>query len=308
MNAILCVGGAGFVGSHLVDSLIQRGHQVVVIDNLSTGTIDNLGVFPTFYKEDITDPAAIKEIFNKHQFDYVFHLAAQINLRHSIKEPAFDAHTNIVGSLNIIENCIRTNVKKFIFSSTGGAIYSPAATLPWNEQSETNPQSPYGLAKATIERYLQLYPLPHTILRYSNVYGPRQHSKSEAGVVSIFIEKALKGEDLIIFGDGKQTRDFCFVNDVVEANLLAMGLEGIYNVSSNTQISVNSVAQMILGKTGGKSQIIHAEPVKGELLHTKLSSEKLITEGWGATCDMEAGIEKTIGYFQTIYEGEQEVL
>lgn len=297
---ILISGGAGFIGSHLTDAIIKQTHQVVVIDNLSTGTIDNFNIFPTFYKEDITDPDAIKRIFDKHQFDYVFHCAAQINLRRSIKEPAYDAHTNIVGSLNIIENCIRTNVKKLIFSSTGGAIYSPNAMLPWNEQSETNPQSPYGLAKLTVEKYLQLQQLPYVALRYSNVFGPRQHSKSEAGVVSIFIEKALKGEDLTIFGDGSQTRDFVFVDDVVRANLLAIDLAGTYNVSSNSQTSVNGIATMILKKTNSPSQIIHAAPITGELLHTKLSAEKLIKMGWKADWDIERGIEKTIEYFRSI--------
>lgn len=297
---VLITGGAGFIGSHLTDALIKQEHQVVVIDNLSTGTIDNFNIFPTFYKEDITDPHIIRKIFDKHQFDYVFHLAAQINLRHSIKEPAFDAGINIVGSLNIIENCIRTNVKKLIFSSTGGAIYSPNAPLPWNEQSATNPQSPYGLAKLTVERYLQLHQLPHVALRYSNVFGPRQHSKSEAGVVSIFIEKALKREDPTIFGDGSQTRDFVFVDDVVRANLLAMDLLGTYNVSSNTQTSINDIANTILKKTNSSSQIIHADPIAGELLHTRLSSEKLIKMGWKMEWDMEDGIEKTIEYFRSI--------
>lgn len=302
MSIILITGGAGFIGSHLVDALIQQDHQVVVVDNLSTGNIDNIKSHGAFYKEDITDSHMIKKIFNKHQFDYVFHLAAQINLRHSIKEPAFDAHTNVVGSLNIIENCIRTGVKKIIFSSTGGAIYSPEAKLPWDEQSITNPQSPYGLAKLTIEKYLQLYQLPYVALRYSNVYGPRQNSKGEAGVISIFIEKALRNENLVIFGDGKQTRDFIFVEDVVKANLLAMELEGIYNVSSNTQVSVNEIAEIILKKINSQSQIIRANPIAGELLHTKLSSEKLTAKGWSPGQDTETGIEKTIEYFRVIYE------
>lgn len=296
----LITGGAGFIGSHLTDILLKQDHQVVVIDNLSTGTFDNFNIFPTFYKEDITDPDAIERIFDKHQFDYVFHLAAQINLRHSIKNPSHDARTNIVGSLNIIENCIRTNVKKLIFSSTGGAIYSPAAKLPWDEQSETNPQSPYGLAKLTVEKYLQLYQLPYVALRYSNVFGPRQSARGEAGVIAIFIEKALKGENLTIFGDGSQTRDFAFVDDVVRANLLAMDLEGTYNVSSNTQTSVNDIADMILKKTNSPSQIIHAAPIAGELLHTRLSSEKLIQTGWKSEWGMEDGIEKTIEYFRSI--------
>lgn len=298
----LITGGAGFIGSHLVDALAAQGHQAIVIDNLSTGNIDNIKSSTSFYKEDITDPYVIKKIFDKHQFDYVFHLAAQINLRHSIKEPMFDAHTNIVGSLNIIENCIRTGVKKIIFSSTGGAIYSPDAKLPWDEQSEVNPQSPYGLAKHTIEKYLELYELPYVALRYSNVYGPRQNAKGEAGVISIFIEKALRDDNLVIFGDGKQTRDFIFVDDVVGANLLAMELGGTYNVASNTQCSVDDIAQSVLNGTGSKSNIIYNDPIAGEIMHTKLSADKLIKMGWKVNSSMKQGIEKTIKYFRMIYE------
>lgn len=299
---VLITGGAGFIGSHLVDALAAQEHQAIVIDNLSTGNIDNIKSSTSFYKEDITDPYVIKKIFDKHQFDYVFHLAAQINLRHSIKEPMFDAHTNIVGSLNIIENCIRTGVKKLIFSSTGGAIYSPDAKLPWDEQSEVNPQSPYGLAKLTVEKYLQLYQLPHVALRYSNVFGPRQNSKGEAGVISIFIEKALRDDNLVIFGDGQQTRDFIFVDDVIRANLLAMELEGIYNVASNTQCSVDDIARAVLNGTGSKSNIIYNDPITGEIMHTKLSADKLIQKGWKVNSSMEQGIEKTIEHFRMIYE------
>jgi len=302
---ILITGGCGFIGSHLVDALAQQSHQIVVIDNLSTGSLDNLHSPVAFYKEDITDPAMIRKIFDKHHFDYVFHLAAQINLRHSIKEPRFDASTNIVGSLNIIENCVRTSVKKLIFSSTGGAIYSPKAPLPWKETSECNPQSPYGLAKLTVEKYLALYNLPYVALRYSNCYGPRQNSKGEAGIISIFIEKALKGEDLVIFGSGEATRDFIDCYSVVQANLLAMDLEGTYNVSSNTQTSVNEVTKMILEKTGSQSKIVYGEAIKGELMHTRLSSEKLQAKGWKPQWDLERGIEKTIEYFKTIYEEEE---
>jgi UDP-glucose 4-epimerase len=300
MMRILIPGGAGFIGSHLADALVAQNHQVVIIDNLSTGNFDHVQSH-IFHKEDIADPVAIEHLFDKYQFDYVFHLAAQINLRHSIKEPAFDAHTNIVGSLNIIENCVRTGVRKLIFSSTGGAIYSHDAPLPWTEQSNADPQSPYGLAKLTVEKYLRLFSLPYVALRYSNVYGPRQNSKGEAGVISIFTEKALRNEDIVIFGSGEQTRDFIDVESVVKANLLAMSLEGTYNVSSNTQTSVNDIAKMILEKTQSSSRIIHREAVSGELMHTQLSFEKLAKEGWQPSVSLEMGIERTIEWFWTIY-------
>ena len=297
------VGGAGFIGSHLVDALLARGDQVVVIDNLSTGNEANLDRRALFEECDINDPM-VADIFDDEQFDYVFHLAAQINLRHSLKHPAQDAEINILGSLNLLENCVRTKVKRVIFSSTGGAIYDPEVSLPWTETSPTNPQSPYGIAKLTVERYLDFfkrqYNLPSTILRYSNVYGPRQDAKGEAGVVAIFMERALKGEPLIIFGDGSQTRDFIYVDDVVQANLLAMdkGLDGIYNVSSDYQVSILDLAAD-LELTLRTKPIEFADPIPGEVLDTCLSADKLIAQGWSMRVMMDEGLAKTLEWFRS---------
>lgn len=309
MSNILCTGGAGFIGSHIVDALIKRGHQVVIVDNLATGKSSNINSSAIFNRCDINS-VRLNGIFDEFSFDYVFHLAAQINLRHSIKEPQQDAETNIVGSLNVLENCVRTKVKRVIFSSTGGAMYSSKAAfrlssrLPFSETSKTEPESPYGLAKLTIEKYLhmfnKLYGLKSTILRYSNVYGPRQNSKGEAGVISIFIEKALKNEDIMIFGNGNQTRDFIYVDDVVKANMLALDteLDDVFNVSSNTQYSVNEVAEKILQYTNSESKTIHADPIKGEMLHTRLNADKLKLHGWNPTWNIDGGIQTTIDYFK----------
>jgi UDP-glucose 4-epimerase len=304
MSICLVTGGAGFIGSHIVDSLIDKGHQVVIIDNLVTGNIKNLNPRATFYQQNVINP--LNYIFDKFKFDYVFHLAAQINLRHSIKEPAEDALANVVGSLNILENCARANVKRVIFSSTGGAIYSPHEILPFTEQSLAYPESPYGLAKQTVEKYLEifqkLYGLQYTVLRYSNVFGPRQDSKGEAGVIAIFIQRALADEDLTIFGDGKQTRDFVYVQDVVQANMLALEqeLNGTFNVSSNLQYSVNDVAQKIVQYIPTSSKIVHTAPIVGELLYTQLSAEKLKARGWNNFWSLDNGIVETIKYFDDL--------
>lgn len=302
---VLVTGGAGFIGSHIVDALVSKKHQVVIADNLATGKISNVNAAATFRRCNISSPS-LNEIFDEFYFDYVFHLAAQINLRHSIKAPADDASDNIMGSLNVMENCVRTKVKRMIFSSTGGAIYSPTETLPFTENSLAKPESPYGLAKLTVERYLELYHklhgLQHTVLRYSNVFGPRQDSKGEAGVIAIFIQKALKNEDLTIFGDGKQTRDFVYVDDVVQANMLAMEqeMDGTYNVSSNTQYSVNEIAHMVLESVPTTSKIIHTDPIVGELLQTQLSADKLKAKGWNNNWSLEGGMVETIKYFSSL--------
>ena len=303
MTVCLVTGGGGFIGSHIVDALLARKYTVVVIDDFSTGNEKNLHDNAAVIRRSITQP--LQAIFDNCHFDYVFHTAAQINLRHSIREPQADAMTNIIGSLNLLENCVRSGVKRVIFSSTGGAIYSPEESLPFSETSIAAPESPYGLAKLTIEHYLRIFNkihgLPSTVLRYSNVFGPRQNAKGEAGVISIFIEKALKNEDMTIFGDGNQTRDFIYVDDVVQANLLALdsSLDGTFNVSSNVQTSVNDIAHKILSSiTDTKSKIVYGDPVAGELLHTKLCADKIKSFGWNSAYDIDQGMQKTIAYFK----------
>lgn len=303
MSRILCTGGAGFIGSHVAEALVKLGHEVIIIDNLSTGDFSNIqsGVF---IKRSITD--SLDDLFAKYKFDYVFHLAAQINLRHSIKQPLEDATTNIIGSLNILENCVKYNIKRIIFSSTGGAIYSSQSLLPFTENSEAKPESPYGLAKQTIENYMEFfrktYGLQYTVLRYSNVFGPRQNAKGEAGVISIFIERALHNDNLIIFGDGNQTRDFVYVDDVVQANLLSFDAElnGTYNVSSNVQYSINEVAYKIIDEVSTSSKIVYVDAIPGEMVHTQLSADKLIKAGWKPKWNIDNGITKTVRHFINI--------
>ncbi len=295
---VLVTGGCGFIGSHLVDRLIEEGNDVVVIDDVSTGSKSNLNPKAVFFEADINSD--LTEAFKS--VDHVFHLAAQMNVRKSIKNPMEDAKINIIGSLNVINQCAKNNVKKIIFSSTGGAIYSPKSRLPCNESSIIEPQSPYGLAKFTVENYLRIYKnvydLDFAALRYANVYGPRQNPYGEAGVVSIFINNSIQGKPMKIFGDGKQTRDFVYVDDVVEATLSAIKLSGIYNVSTNKETTVNHIAGTIKSLSGG-GEIKHDEEIKGELRRSCLDNSKLLKTGWKPKTGLDEGLKKTFEWFKT---------
>lgn len=299
MAKVLVTGGAGFIGSNLVDMLVDLNHNVIVVDNLSSGQIENVNSKARFIEEDINND--LNDVF-ANNFDYVFHLAAQINVRESLKNPIKDAETNILGSLNLINESVDCGVKKFIFSSTGGAIYSPDAEIPCDEESEQNPLSPYGLGKFTVENYLRIFRnihnLNYTALRYSNVFGPRQNSKGEAGVVSIFIDNALAGKPLNVFGDGEQTRDYVYVKDVVDANVMAMNLSGVYNVATNTETSVNDLAERIKKLTDSDSEIVYSPAINGELKRSRLSYDKISSEGWKPEYDLNAGLEDTVKWFR----------
>jgi len=302
MSVCLCTGGAGFIGSHVVDALILAGHEVIVLDNLSTGNIENVNKKAICHYDDIR--IDLNHIFEEHNIDYIFHLAAQINLRKSIQEPALDAYTNIYGSLRLIELAIKYKVKKFIFSSTGGAIYDPDATLPWTEQTKCEPKSPYGLSKFTVERYLELAKqnngLNYACLRYSNVLGPRQNSHGEAGVVSIFIDNILANKDIKIFGDGQQTRDFVYVEDIINANVMALrgDIVGVFNVCTNTEVSVNEIAQKIMDKIPeSRSKIIYQDAIVGEVKRTRLCFNKFLALGWKPFFTIETGLDKTLEWF-----------
>jgi len=317
---ILVTGGAGFIGSHLVDALIERGYKVVVIDNLSTGKKENLNpeffkkskvsAKAKFYKVDICSPK-VSEIFEKEKPEIVFHLAAQINVRKSVEDPISDAKTNILGSLNIIKSFIReigvqslehSRNSKFIFASSGGAIYGKVQKIPTPENYLPNPISPYGIAKLTIERYLKFYKetfgLNFISLRFANVYGPRQDPKGEAGVVSIFIDKILKRERPIIFGSGNQTRDFVFVEDVVSALLKAIEYQGnkeVFNIGTGIETSINELEELI-SKIIDKKIQPKFEPAKpGDLkrscLDISLAKKEL---KWKPKYNLENGLKKTI--------------
>jgi UDP-glucose 4-epimerase len=297
---ILVTGGAGFIGSHLVDALIKRGHKVVVIDNLSTGKRENINKKAKFYKIDICSPK-IGEIFKKEKPEIVFHFAAQINVRKSIENPLKDAKTNILGSLNVLENCKKYKIKKIIFASSAG-VYGEAKILPTPEDHPVNPDSPYRIAKLTIENYLKFYKenfgLKFISLRFSNVYGPRQDPRGEAGVVAIFINKLLKGERPTIFGNGNQTRDFIFVEDAVSACLKAMEYKGkkeIFNIGTGIETSINELYKIIskLLKTKLKPKYAPGKPgdLKRSCLDISLAKREL---EWKPKYNLEKGLQKTI--------------
>jgi len=303
-RTILVTGGAGFIGSHLTDRLLKEGHKVVVIDNLATGKKENLNSKAKFYKIDICSPK-INQIFKKEKPQIVFHYAAQIDVRKSAEDPIGDAKINILGSLNILENCQKYKVKKLIFASTGGAIYGEANIIPTPEDYPEYPLSPYGIEKLTIDKYLnyyyQVFSLPYVSLRLANIYGPRQNSKGEAGVVAIFLDKMLNGEQPVINGNGKQTRDFVYVDDVVEANILAMKKNkvGIFNISTAKETNINTIFRKIKELITSKCKEIHGPAKEGEQKRSCLDFSKAKQElGWKPKYSLEEGLKKTVEWFK----------
>ncbi len=302
---ILVTGGAGFIGSHLVDRLIDEGHQVVVIDNLSTGSRKNLNSKAKLWKMDIQS-SKVKEVFEKEKPNAVFHLAAQIDLRKSVEDPIKDAKINILGSLNILQSFYNSchSHCKFIFTSTGGAIYGDADIIPTPESYPEKPLSPYGAEKLVFDKYLnyynQVFNLPYVSLRLANVYGPRQNSKGEAGVVAIFSDAMLSGNQPIIFGSGKQTRDFVYVKDVVEAAVSALKKNkiGIHNIGTAKQTDINTVFSKIKKITGSECREIHQPAKPGEQKTSCLNIEKAKKElGWQPKYDLDKGLEETVKWF-----------
>jgi len=243
---ILVTGGAGFIGSHLAEALLAAGHRVSILDDLSTGMRKNLPGEATFHELDLGSPEAA-EVVRQGNFDAIFHQAAQMNVRRSVEDVAFDARVNILGTLNLLEAAREGGVGQVVFSSTGGAIYGEQESFPAVEEHPVRPVSPYGVSKLSCEAYLyffhQAYDLNVTCLRYGNVYGPRQNPLGEAGVVAIFLQRLLNGQDVTINGDGLQTRDYIFIGDVVRANRAALGRPGyhIYNVGTGIETSVKEL-------------------------------------------------------------------
>jgi UDP-glucose 4-epimerase len=302
---VLITGGAGFIGSHIADRLILEGHSVAIIDNLSTGREDYLNPKAAFHRIDITDFNALDEVFKKEKPDIVDHHAAQVNVRVSMTDPDMDAKINIMGSLNVLKCALRFKVKKFIFASTGGAIYGEPENLPVSEDTPTNPLSPYGLAKLTVENYIKILSnlnwLPFTILRYSNVYGPRQIVKGESGVVALFTQRMLEGKVPVIFGDGTHTRDYVYVSDVVDANLLSLNLGNgkTFNIGTATRTDVNEVYDKLEShlKSGIKPEF--SDEIPGEVHHIALDYGYIRDEmGWEPKFDFDRGVKFTVDYYR----------
>lgn len=304
---ILVTGGAGFIGSHIVDAYIRAGHRVVVLDNLSTGKREQVHPDATLYVIDLLDPKII-EIFKHENIEVINHHAAQISITQSVADPVFDAEINIVGSLKLLQLAVAYPVRKFIFASTGGALYGrqngKQNCYPVNEEHPTQPMSPYGISKLTMERYLSYYRksfnIESTILRYSNVYGPRQEPHGEAGVIAIFCKQLLKGQQPVIFGDGEQTRDFVSVFDVVNANLKALleNCKGTYNVGTGKETSINTIAANLIEASGKAFSPRYKPPRIGEQHRSAIDYEKFNRDhGWQPTQAFDKGLKDTFNFF-----------
>ena len=302
---ILVTGGAGFIGSNIVDALIEKKHKVAIVDNLATGNMKNVNKKAKFYKVSVTDFNKIENIFKKEKFDVVIHHAAQLDVRKSVADPSFDADVNIKGTINILEACKRTKVKKIIFASSGGTIYGECSSKAPDEKAFANPLSPYGVAKLSVEHYIKcysaLYGLKYTVLRYANVYGPRQDPFGEAGVVAIFIGKMLKNDPVFIFGDGKQLRDYVYVKDVVSANLKALtkGNNEIINIGTHKTFSVNQLEKELAQITNYKNKPIYKPKRSGELLKSFLNISKAKRVlNWQPETNIKAGLKNTVEFFK----------
>ncbi|MDP3882292.1 MAG: NAD-dependent epimerase/dehydratase family protein [Nanoarchaeota archaeon] len=295
----LVTGGAGFIGSQLVKRLIKEGHQVIVLDNLSTGKAERIPKKAIFIRADIRDD--LESILLKYPIDIVFHLAAETSVRKSLMEPMENVDVNIQGSINLIDFCLKKKVKKIIFSSSA-AVYDSSEKIPVEERARTNPINMYGITKLAIENYIKSVKetkgLEYVILRYSNVFGPGQSASGEAGVITIFFNNALQNSQINIFGDGEQTRDFVYIEDVVAANLKAINLTGTFNVSANREKSIKDLVNQIVNLTKSKSEIFYQPPIQGELKKSRLNNKKLLSTGWKPSIDFDEGLLKILDHLK----------
>jgi UDP-glucose 4-epimerase len=309
---VLVTGGAGFIGSHIVDSLIDDGCEVIVVDNLSAGKEENIHSRAHFRRLDICSPE-LSDVFTAEKIDWVVHHAAQIDVRKSVDDPRYDARVNIGGLLNLLENCRRHHVQRFVYASSVG-IYGEPAVLPVTENTPKNPLSPYAVSKWAAENYLfcyyRIHGLQYIVLRYSNVYGPRQSIGGEAGVVAVFIGKMLAGETATVFGNGEQVRDYVFVGDVARANLLALRKmdnlppahsidDRAYNIGTGTRTTVNALYRRLQKMTGCPGEPFFGEERKGEIRIMLTNIQKVKKElGWKPSIRLAAGLARTVEYWQ----------
>lgn len=301
---VLVTGGAGFIGSHLVDRLIQDGQEVVIVDNLSSGKKENINKQALFYKMDITS-SRLEKVFKKEKPELISHHAAQMDVRRSVMDPGFDAQVNIMGLINLLQIAVKYGVRRLIFASSGGAIYGEQVYFPASEEHPALPLSPYGISKLAGERYLYYYHkvlgLESTSLRYSNVYGPRQDPLGEAGVVAIFTMRMLQGEEAMINGNGMQTRDYVFVDDVVDANMALINAQenGTFNVGTGVETSVNQLFRKLAVVTGANVKEVHGAEKKGEQVRSALDSQLLHKRlEWEPRVSLDEGLMRTVEYFR----------
>lgn len=302
-------GGAGFIGSNLVDRLIEEGHKVVVIDNLSTGKMENVHNEAKFYQLDICSKK-IRDIFKKEKIEIVYHEAAQIDVQKSINDPMFDGDVNILGTINVLEACKKANVKKIIYPSSAAA-YGEPKYLGIDENHPINPISYYGISKYTPENYIrtysELYNIDYTIFRYSNVYGIRQDPKGEGGVIAIFMDKLFKGESPTIFGDGSATRDFIYVEDIVEANIKALhrGSKEVFNIGTGKATSIKELFYLMKEIMDVDLEVKYGEEREGDIKNSFFNINKAKEEiGWIPKYRIEEGLYKTIRYYKRLFMEE----
>lgn len=306
---VLVTGGAGFIGSHVVDQLIAAGHNVSVLDDLTSGDERNVPKGLKFYRLSLNDPK-LDAVFKKERFDAVCHLAAKTNMRESLTDPIADLESNVAGLVRLLELAAKKYpVKKFVFASTGGALYGDTRELPVAEDAPTKPISPYGVGKLAGERYLYYYHavhgLPVVILRNSNVYGPRNERKKYVGSVVAFIRNIMAGNEIVINGDGRQTRDFIYVEDVARANVLALARTKrdflTCNVSGGSETSINALIRSIEKHTGKKAKVRRNSGIPGEVRRSYLENKKASRElKWKPKHTVEAGVKKTVAYLQEL--------
>lgn len=305
---ILVTGGAGFIGSHICDRLLSLGQHVAIVDNLSTGKRENLPAEATFYEIDIRDKG-LDKVFEEEAPEVVIHEAAHANVTESVRNPGYDAAVNIAGSINLLDCCVRHDVDRVVYASTGGALYGEACYLPADESHPIDPVSPYGVSKHAVEQYLYAYRgnhgIDYVVLRYPNVYGPRQNPHGEAGVVAIFSLQLLTGSQPTIFGDGSKTRDYCYVSDIVDANILALNSKttGTYNLGRGIEISDLEVFETVQELLGTQIEPVFAAVRPGEVEHIALDASKAERElGWKWKVDLVNGVAGAVEFYRQANE------
>jgi UDP-glucose 4-epimerase len=309
---ILVTGGAGFIASHVADAYVKLGHEVAVLDDLSRGYRKNVNARADFYLGDIEDRSFVRKVFAEFKPEVVNHHAAQMDVRRGVREPVFDARVNILGSVNLIEEAVAQRTRHFIYISTAGAAYGEPEQLPVSEDAAVNPVTPYGVSKHTVEHYLYtfsaLYGLTYTVLRYGNVYGPRQSSQGEAGVFAIFCEQIIAGVQPVIYGDGSKVRDYVYVDDVVQANLAALsrGYGGIFNIASGEPTTDQQVLSIIceqLEAVTVKPKHLAKRPGEIDAIVLDIGKAQRVL-GWSPKVDISEGARQTVRYFQQVSELE----
>jgi UDP-glucose 4-epimerase len=301
---VLVTGGAGFIGSHVVDAYVAAGHDVLVVDDLSSGKREQVNPRARFHQLDVQDPRTAALVQSERPDVLNLH-AAQMSVRNSVADPLFDARVNVLGVINLLEAARQAGVRRVLFVSSGGAVYGEQETFPAPESHPTTPLSPYGVSKRAGELYASFYHaeyrLPCVALRYANVYGPRQDPHGEAGVVAIFCQRMLRGEPITVNGDGKQTRDYVFVGDVVRANLLALesSVTGPINIGTGIETDVNTLADVLLKTIGSRSEVGHGPAKPGEQRRSVVDSRRAAeTIGWRPEVSLADGLKRTADWFR----------